>query len=99
MTANALAQGPGGSSPGPAGAMGSAARRIDMGNADKAWERFQAAINANASKARDAETLSSQWLAEGNEAMASGKIQRAVKCFSKSQFWRDRYNRLTGRGA
>ena len=39
----------------------------------------------------------SKWLADGNEAMEAGNVERAVKCYGKSQFWRDRYNRLTGR--
>lgn len=44
----------------------------------------------------DADTRASQWLADANEARGCGAIARAIECESKSQFWRDRYNYLTG---
>jgi hypothetical protein len=47
----------------------------------------------------EAETLGSQWLADGNAARESGRIARAERCFSKAQFWLDRAILLTGRGA
>jgi len=43
-----------------------------------------------------AETLGSKWLADGNEAEERGKHAKAEKCFAKSQYWLDRYNRLVG---
>ncbi len=46
----------------------------------------------------DAETRSSQWLADANEARESGNVKRAEECDRKSQFWLDRYNLLTGKG-
>lgn len=45
----------------------------------------------------DAEVRSSQWLADGNEARESGNIAKAEKCYAKSQYWLDRYNRLAGK--
>lgn len=68
-----------------------------MDSTDKAWERFQAALKRDEGKAADADARASKWLADGNEAMAAGNVERAVKCYGKSQFWRDRYNRLAGR--
>ena len=44
----------------------------------------------------EAEMRGSHWLAEGNEAEENGNKVRAEKCFEKSQFWLDRYNKLTG---
>ena len=44
----------------------------------------------------DCEERSSHWLAEGNEAEARGNKAKAEKCFSKSQFWLDRANKLRG---
>ena len=46
----------------------------------------------------NAETRASQWLADGNEARERGDAAKAEKCYAKSQYWLDRYNRLTGRG-
>ncbi len=47
--------------------------------------------------ALDAETRSSQWLADGNAAREAGRYEKAQKCYDKSQFWLDRFNKLTGR--
>lgn len=47
-------------------------------------------------KALEAEVRCSQWLAEGNEAEERGDHAKAEKCFSKSQYWLDRYNKLSG---
>lgn len=44
----------------------------------------------------EAEQRGSQWLADGNEAEERGDTVKAEKCFEKSQFWLDRYNRLAG---
>ena len=44
----------------------------------------------------EAETRGSHWLAEGNEAEERGDRVKAEKCFEKSQFWLDRYNKLAG---
>ena len=45
----------------------------------------------------DAEVRCSQWLADGNAAREAGKHAKAEKCYAKSQFWLDRFNKLTGR--
>lgn len=50
------------------------------------------------SKALDAEVRGSRWLADGNAAKEKGNMAKAEKCYVKSQFWLDRYNKLTGRG-
>lgn len=68
-----------------------------MDSTDKAWERFQSTIKRDEGKAADADAKASKWLADGNEAMELGNVKKAVKCYGKSQFWHDRYNRLTGR--
>jgi hypothetical protein len=47
----------------------------------------------------DAETRASQWLADGNEAREGGKLERAEHCYGKAQFWLDRANLLSNRGA
>ena len=61
---------------------------------DKAWDRFQSKINE---MALDAEVRASQWLADGNAARERGNMVKAEKCYAKSQFWLDRFNKLTGR--
>lgn len=48
-------------------------------------------------KALTAEVRASQWLADGNAARERGNMAKAEKCYAKSQFWLDRYNKLTGR--
>ena len=44
----------------------------------------------------EAEVRGSFWLAEGNEARERGNLTKAEKCYDKSQFWLDRYNKLAG---
>lgn len=44
----------------------------------------------------EAEIRCSQWLADGNEADERGDKITAQKCWDKSGFWRDRYNKLAG---
>jgi len=44
----------------------------------------------------DAEVRGSKWLAYGNEANERGDTAKAERCYEKSQFWLDRYNRLAG---
>lgn len=44
----------------------------------------------------DAEERMNRWLADGNEAEERGDLAKAERCFEKSQFWLDRYNRLAG---
>ena len=44
----------------------------------------------------EAEIRGSHWLAEGNDAEERGNKAKAEKCFEKSQFWLDRYNKLVG---
>ena len=43
-----------------------------------------------------AEQRASKWLADGNEADERGDKAKAERCYSKSQFWLDRYNKLAG---
>lgn len=64
---------------------------------DRAWDAFQAEIKRLDAKALDAEVRASQWLADGNAARERGNMVKAEKCYAKSQFWLDRYNKLTGR--
>lgn len=44
----------------------------------------------------EAERLTNKWLADGNQAEECGNLVKAEKCFSKSQYWLDRYNKLAG---
>ena len=44
----------------------------------------------------DADERASRWLADGNEALETGDTSKAEKCYEKSQFWRDRFNKLSG---
>lgn len=46
----------------------------------------------------DADALASRWLADGNEAAERGDMTKAERCYEKSQYWKDRYNLLTGNG-
>ncbi|PZU95544.1 MAG: hypothetical protein DI527_00620 [Chelatococcus sp.] len=46
----------------------------------------------------DADTRASMFLADANEADERGNRAKAEKLYEKSQFWRDRYNLLTGNG-
>lgn len=45
----------------------------------------------------NAETRAGQWLADGNAAREAGKPEKAERCYAKSQYWLDRYNKLTRR--
>ena len=47
-------------------------------------------------KALHAEERSSHWLAEGNQANERGDYEKSDRCYEKSQYWLDRYNRLAG---
>jgi len=49
-------------------------------------------------KIADADEKGSRWLAAANEALESGKIDKAEKLFSKGQYWLDRSNKLRGCG-
>lgn len=51
-----------------------------------------------AERVLDAETKSSQWLAEANQAQESGRFVKAERGFKKAQFWLDRANHLSGQG-
>ncbi len=44
----------------------------------------------------DAEQRGSTWLADGNELAERGEHDKAERCYEKSQFWLDRYNKLKG---
>jgi hypothetical protein len=65
-----------------------------METIDNCWNAFQAEIKR---LSLDAEVRASSWLADGNAAKERGNMDLAEKCYAKSQFWVDRYNRLTGR--
>ena len=47
-------------------------------------------------KMLQAEERGSHWLAEGNAAEDRGNREKAERCFEKSQYWLDRYNKLAG---
>lgn len=47
-------------------------------------------------KILDADERASRYLADGNEASESGKAAKAERLYEKSQYWRDRYNKLAG---
>lgn len=47
-------------------------------------------------KTLDAEERANKWLADGNEAAERGNHAKAERCYEKSQYWLDRYNRLSG---
>lgn len=51
-----------------------------------------------AERIADADALASRWLADGNDAAERGNRAKADQCYEKSQFWKDRYNLLSGRG-
>jgi hypothetical protein len=51
-------------------------------------------LATNKAKMLSAEVLGSQWLADGNEASERGDKERAEFCYTKAQFWLDRYNSL-----
>jgi len=63
----------------------------------ESWYAFQAEIKRLEAKALEAEWRASSWLADGNAAKERGNMDLAEKCYAKSQFWLDRYNKLTGR--
>lgn len=44
----------------------------------------------------EADQRCGKWLADANEAEERGDLERAEKCFAKSGYWRDRYNKLAG---
>lgn len=58
--------------------------------------RIAVKIAMNKSKAQKALERSSHWLAESNAANEKGNPHKANLCYSKSQFWLDRYNKLSG---
>jgi tetratricopeptide (TPR) repeat protein len=47
-------------------------------------------------KAIEAEHRASKWLADGNEYAEKGDHDKAEKCYEKSQYWLDQYNKLVG---
>ncbi|HBP0428881.1 TPA: hypothetical protein L5Q11_005098 [Pseudomonas aeruginosa] len=51
-----------------------------------------------ADRIAEADALASRWLADGHAAGALGDTAKAEHCYAKSQFWKDRYNLLTGSG-
>ena len=65
----------------------------------QAGAHFRAVITHTETAALDAETRASQRLADGNAAKECGKMAKAGKCYAKAQFWLDRFNKLSGRGA
>lgn len=44
----------------------------------------------------DADTRCSRYLADANAADERGQRDKAERLYGKSQFWRDRYNKLAG---
>ena len=44
----------------------------------------------------EAEIRGSHFLAEGNEAAERGQHDKAEKLYAKSQYWLDRFNKLSG---
>lgn len=46
----------------------------------------------------EAEVRASKWLADANQARERGDDKRAAECDTKSQYWLDRFNHLSGRG-
>jgi hypothetical protein len=52
---------------------------------------------AGTAKKLEAETRCNMWLADGNAAKEAGNARKAQRCYEKSQYWLDKYNRLTGR--
>lgn len=50
-----------------------------------------------ADRIANAGALASRWLADGNDAAERGNRAKADLCYEKSQFWKDRYNLLSGR--
>lgn len=58
----------------------------------------QVKVAINKTKEQKATAQSAHWLAEGNAAKEKGNAIKAAKCYSKSQFWLDRANRLAGNG-
>jgi len=48
-------------------------------------------------QAIDADYRCNKWLADGNEAAEQGNHAKAEKCYEKSQYWLDRFNKLCGR--
>jgi len=53
-------------------------------------------MKSHREKMIEAEQRGSHWLAEGNEAEERGDKAKAERCFEKSQYWLDRYNKLAG---
>jgi hypothetical protein len=48
-------------------------------------------------KVLEADERASRYLADANEAAEAGKRDKAERLYEKCGFWKDRYNRLTGR--
>jgi hypothetical protein len=42
--------------------------------------------------------MCSRYLGNANEAEERGQYVKAERLYAKSQYWRDRYNHLTGNG-
>lgn len=70
-------------------------RWIDA-NCEITKHRYLAWVAASKQKAIDADCRSSKWLADGNAYAERGDKVRAEKCYAKSQFWLDRYNKYAG---
>jgi hypothetical protein len=43
----------------------------------------------------DADALCNRWLADGNAYAEAGRDVLADKCYTRAQYWKDRYNLLT----
>ncbi|HCH7782767.1 TPA: hypothetical protein NNM78_002206 [Pseudomonas aeruginosa] len=51
-----------------------------------------------AERIADADVLASRWLGDGNEAAEAGNHAKAQACYDKAQYWKDRFNLLSGLG-
>jgi hypothetical protein len=53
-------------------------------------------MTSHEDKIIQAEQQASKWLADGNSWEERGNHIKAEKCYDKSQYWVDRYNKLAG---
>ena len=53
-------------------------------------------LKVEGNKAAGYEHQAGMWLSKGNEAEERGDHDKAEKCFAKSQYWLDRYNKAAG---
>jgi hypothetical protein len=74
-------------------------RRECMDGLGYCWQHQRQLTSPDAdAKALDAELRGNSWLAKANQYRDAGDSEKADKCYSKGQYWLDRFNKLTGRG-